>query len=221
MHNNETFKHSIDISIADDHPMVVRGIQNMLNDYPQFNILHIYNDGREIIVGLKEKEPSVLLLDIHMPYMNGDELLPIIKTTYPAIAVLMLTNVEQPSHVQKMMENGASGYLLKSTDQQTLIDAITQIYNGKQYIDKQLEAPLAEYVANEKKRASIIPSLSRREKEILELIVKGYTNQEISEKLFLGQRTVETYRYNLMAKLGVKNVVNLVKKATEIGLVNL
>jgi len=211
----QPLKTHINIAIADDHPMVVKGIESMLRDYDMISIEQIYNNGEELMNGIKMRQPDVLLLDLHMPKLHGSEVLPQIVENYPAISVLIVTNEGRMENVQKMMEKGALGYVLKTTDQQTLIEAIVTVHNGKQYLDKFLKEPLMEYILNEKKRAERSPSLSRREKEMLHLIVDGYTNQEIAKALFLGQRTVETYRYNLMAKLEVKNVADLVRKTIE------
>jgi len=208
-------KPHIRIAIADDHPMVIRGIRNMLDDYPEIKIIRTFSDGKELLLGLQAEQPDVLLLDLHMPQIGGDMLLPEITATYPAVAVLVLTNVEQPVTVQQILDAGAAGYLLKSTDQQTLIEAIGSVNAGKQFIDRQLREPLLAHVITEKKRKAAIPPLSRREKEMLKLIVEGMTSQEIADKLFLGLRTVETYRYNLIAKMGVKNTAALVKKALD------
>jgi DNA-binding NarL/FixJ family response regulator len=210
----------IKIGIADDHPMVIRGIRNMLEDYPNIEILQVFSNGKEVLQGLKNATPDVLLLDIHMPGMNGDELLPLIRESFPNLSVLILTNIEQAEWVQRMMNEGASGYLLKSTDQQTLVTAIEKVHAGKEYIDSQLKEAVLEYMLREQKKAAALPSISRREKEVLKLIVEGCTNQQIAEQLFLGLRTIETYRLNLMTKLNVKNTASLVRKAIEDQLIN-
>ncbi len=210
----------IKIGIADDHPMVIRGIRNMLEDYPNIEILQVFCNGKEVLQGLKNATPDVLLLDIHMPGMNGDELLPLIRESFPNLSVLILTNIEQAEWVQRMMNEGASGYLLKSTDQQTLVTAIEKVHAGKEYIDSQLKEAVLEYMLREQKKAAALPSISRREKEVLKLIVEGCTNQQIAEQLFLGLRTIETYRLNLMTKLNVKNTASLVRKAIEDQLMN-
>ncbi len=211
-------KTSIKIAIADDHPMVIRGIRNMLEDYPNIEVSHIFSHGKEVMEGLKAMPPDVLLLDIHMPGMNGDELLPLITEQFPSMSVLILTNTEQAEWVTQMIKKGALGYLLKSTDQQTLVKAIETVHAGKEYIDSQLKDVLLKYMLDEQKKAASQPSISRREKEVLKLIVEGCTNQQIAEQLFLGQRTVETYRLNLMTKLNVKNTATLVRKVIEDGL---
>lgn len=206
---------NIKVAIADDHPMVVKGIQNMLQEYTNIEIVHVFEHGKQILPGIKELEPDVLLLDLHMPGIKGYDLLPQLIETYPSLAVLVLTNSDQPNVVQEMFDKGALGYLLKSTDQKTLMLAIENVYRGKQYLDIHLKESFIEYAINENKRKNSIPAISRREKEVLGLIVDGFTNQEIAAKLFLGQRTVETYRLNLMTKLDVKNTASLVRKAIQ------
>ncbi len=208
-------KVDIHVSIADDHPMVARGICNMLRDYAYIIVDDVYESGKELQMGIKKRQPDVLLLDINMPYINGDILLPQIVSDYPLVSVLVITNIADPETVQSLMEKGAKGYLLKSTDQQTLVETIERVNKGKEYIDRRLRQSMHEYVIQKRKRAAVTPSLSRREKQILQLITEGYTNQQIAAELFLGQRTVETYRLNLMAKLEVKNMALLIRKAIE------
>lgn len=211
----QPFLGQISVALADDHPMVIKGIENMLQDHPNIIIEQVYTNGTELMNGLKVHQPDVLLLDLHMPKFDYHEALTFMVENYPTISILIVTNVEQLENVQQVLEKGALGYLLKSTDQHTLIEAIITVRNGKSYIDRELKEPLLEYVISEKRRSADVPSLSRREKQMLELIVKGLTNQQIAATLFLGQRTVETYRYNLMAKLKVKNTAALVRKAIE------
>lgn len=208
----------IRIAIADDHPMIIGGLQNMLSAYPHIVLDGAYNNGAELIKGLQERLPDVLLLDIQLPDKTGDELATIILKKYPEQKILTLTNFNSMLYVHNMMRIGVKGYILKTTDPETLIHAIEQVHEGNEFIDQAVKGKLAQYTTKMKKEANLRPTLTLREKEILKLTVNGDTIQEISEKLFIGLRTVEYYRSNLLLKLEVKNMAALIKKALEMGL---
>ncbi len=207
----------IRIAIADDHPMVIRGIQNMLLDYPHIAIEDVYINGDELKKGIERRQPDVLLLDLNMPIINGDELLPVIVKKYPCVNVLVLTNIDKAFQIAQVLSMGALGYLLKSTEQSILVAAIDSVYMGKQFVDASLKELLSETMSKAKKK-NLLPTISKREKEILQLILQEHTNQEIADQLFLSFRTVETYRLSLMAKMNVRNTAGLVKMAIELGL---
>lgn len=208
----------IRIAIADDHPMIIGGLQNMLSAYPHIVLEGAYNNGAELLKGLQDRLPDVLLLDIQLPDKTGDELATIILKKYPEQKILTLTNFNSMLYVHNMMRIGVKGYILKTTDPETLIKAIQQIYEGNEFIDQAVKGKLTQYATRMKKEANLRPTLTLREKEILKLTVNGDTIQEISEKLFIGLRTVEYYRSNLLLKLEVKNMAALIKKALEMGL---
>ncbi len=208
----------IRIAIADDHPMIIGGLQNMISAYPHIVLEGAYNNGAELLKGLQDRLPDVLLLDIQLPDKTGNELATIILKKYPEQKILTLTNFNSMLYVHNMMRIGVKGYILKTTDPETLIKAIQQIYEGNEFIDQAVKAKLTQYATRMKKEANLRPTLTLREKEILKLTVNGDTIQEISEKLFIGLRTVEYYRSNLLLKLEVKNMAALIKKALEMGL---
>jgi DNA-binding NarL/FixJ family response regulator len=211
----------ISIAIADDHPMVIKGLQNMLHDFKQISIVDTYENGNELLQGLKKQQPDVLLLDIQMPGMQGDELAKIISEEYPGISILTLTNLDQPFHVEHMMHSGALGYLLKSTNADKLLDAIQTVAKGKQYIDPVMKEQILDemyHVRKDKAAMGTPPKLSRREQELLQLIAKEFTSQEIADQWCVSLRTVENHRVNLLYKLGVKNSVGLVMKAMGMGM---
>ena len=208
----------IRIAIADDHPMIIGGLQNMLSAYPHIVLEGAYNNGAELLKGLQEKLPDVLLLDIQLPDKTGDELATIILKKYPEQKILTLTNFNSMLYVHNMLRIGVKGYILKTTDPETLIKAIEQVHEGEEFIDQAVKGKLTQYATKMKKEANLRPTLTLREKEILKLTVNGDTIQEISDKLFIGLRTVEYYRSNLLLKLEVKNMAALRKKALEMGL---
>ena len=199
--------------------MVIKGIQVMLHDAADIHLTDVYNSGKELMDGLRKRQPDVLILDIQMPDGNGEELTPLILESWPRISILALTNLDKSFHVRNMMENGALGYLLKSTGQQTLIEAIKSVYKGTQYIDSALRAQLLQDMFVARKKEAEIPALTPREHEILQLIGNNQTSQEIADKLFLSKRTVDHHRVSLLLKFEVKNASGLVKKAIDLGII--
>lgn len=210
---------SISVAIADDHLMVIKGIQVMLNGIADIDVSDIYVDGNDLLRGLKMRQPDVLLLDIQMPGMTGVEVAPIIKEQYPDIKILILTNQDQTYHVQNMINNGVMGYLLKSTSQDVLVEAIHAVFAGNQFIDPALRKQLVEDMLIARKKEAATPALTEREHEVLQLIAENFTSQEIAEKLFLSKRTIDHHRMSLLFKLGAKNSSSLTKKAIDLGLI--
>jgi DNA-binding NarL/FixJ family response regulator len=209
----------IKIAITDDHPLVITGIEKVLAGFKHFELTGSYQNGEDLLNGLKNQQPDVLLLDIQMPGQNGDELARIIHKQYPAIRILALTGFDTPFYVRSMLQSGCKGYLLKNTGQQTLIEAIETVYRGEQYIEAGLkEALLGNMLKLRKQKSSATPALTDREKDVLKLIVAEYSSPEIAKELFLSLRTVENYRLHLLQKLQVKNTAGLVKAALELDL---
>jgi DNA-binding NarL/FixJ family response regulator len=211
----------IRVSIADDHPLILRGLKNLLSNHKDIEVLGVYENGSELLPGLAENTPDILLLDIQMPDKNGLELTGTIAHQFPDIGIIALTNLDSQYYIKSMLNQGALGYILKNSNEEILIEAIKTVYNREPY----LEPTLRERTWRTMVKGQHGPSpdtghsLTRREKEILQLIAKEYTSQEIADKLFLSLRTVETHRMNLMLKLGAKNMIGLVKAAIQMGLV--
>lgn len=211
----------IKLAIADDHQVVLSGIQNMLKPFSHIILCGQYGSGSALLAGLELQQPDILLLDIQMPDKSGDDLARTILKKYPRIKILVLTVFDTPFYIRSMMQSGCQGYLLKNTDQRTLIEAIETLHNDGQYIEPALKEQLLQNMLRLKKQhAQAVPILTRREKDILQLIVGELTSQEIADKLFLSLRTVEKYRLNIMQKMRVKNTAGLVKAALELGLVD-
>ncbi len=208
----------IKLAIADDHPVVIDGIRRQLEQVPDIEVLATYRNGSELLEGLQHVKPDVLLIDISMPGKTGDELAQIISECYPDIFMLALTSFDQAFHVHSMLLNGCIGYMLKSSDQEVLLEGIRTVYSGKQFLDPVIKEIILKDTFR-KKEEPAQPVLSEREKEILQLIADELTSQEIAEKLFLSLKTVETHRMNLLFKLNVKNSVGLVRKAIDLKLI--
>jgi DNA-binding NarL/FixJ family response regulator len=210
---------TINISLTDDHPMVITGIMNMLLPYQHIQVLSSYNTGTDLLNGLKKQQPDVLLLDIQLPDITGNDLMRTINKQYPMLKVLALTSTETPFYVRDMMQNGCMGYVLKHINQQALVHAIEEVFEGRQYMEAELKEELLQGMLKTKKQARSA-LITRREKEILQMIAKEMTNQQIADTLFVSCKTVENHRFSLMHKLGVKNTVGLITTALKLGLID-
>ncbi len=210
----------IRIAIADDHPMIIDGLQSILPRYPHIRLIGFYINGNQLLEGLVAAQPDVLLLDIQMPDKTGDELALLIPKKWPDIKILILTNFDSALYANNMFKRGVQGYLLKTAPKETLIRAIEEVYNGGTFLEDGLREKMRELSVKERNSVFSRTSLTPREREVLQLIVDGLTMTQIAEKTFLGQRTVVNYRTSIMLKLDVNNTASLVKKALVFGLVN-
>ncbi len=209
---------NIRISIADDHPMIIDGLHNMLAGCSHITLTATYSNGNQLLEGLQAETPDVLLLDIQLPGKTGDELAPVIQKKFPEVRILALTNFDSMLYVHNMLRNGVLGYLLKTTDKQTLVKAIETVYRGEKFLEQEMQEKLNQYTSNMKRDIYSKVSLTIREKQILQLVINGHTSQKIGEQLFLSLKTVENYRSRIFIKLDVKNMAELTKKALALGL---
>jgi DNA-binding NarL/FixJ family response regulator len=193
--------------IVDDHYLVIEGIRSLLQQEEDIEWMGHATNGESCLAFLQKNEPDVILMDISMPGMSGVDLCKEVKKKYPGIRVLGLSTFNQRSFVEKMIESGASGYVLKNVNRNELLKAIQAAKAFKSYMS--FDAAQALRKNNEKD----LPVLTRREKEILELIAAGMTNQEIADKLFISSTTVDTHRKNLMLKFEAKNVAAMINLA--------
>lgn len=212
--------HKIKIIIADDHPLVIKGLQHILDHSKDMLLTASYTNGNELLKGLTTVPADVLVLDIHMPGQTGDELAEIISVQYPDIKMLALTNEDSVYHIKNMLRKGVLGYILKTTGEDILLDAIRTVHSGHQYLESSLRERLVQDTVQAKKDNSVAPILSDREKEVLRYIARDLTSQQIAEKMFVSKRTVDYYRLCLITKLGVKNVGALVKKGIQLGYID-
>lgn len=205
------------IGIVDDHQLVMDGIKNMLSDYPEFEVLFEAKTAGAAQVQIAKANPDVLLLDINLPDASGVDLCQTLMKQHKELRILALTMHNEVSFVKRMMKHGAKGYLLKNTSQEELVRAIRTVMKGTNYIAKEAQEKLIAASIGQSS-ASDIPKLTRREKEVLALILEELTTNEIAEKLFISKATVETHRLHLLSKLGAKNTAGLVKIAIQNGL---
>lgn len=207
----------IKVGILDDHHIVIQGIQTALEDCNNISITCTATSKDEISSDLENLD--ILLLDINLQEADGVTLCKQYKESYPDLKVICLTSFIQVSFIKAMLRNGADGYLFKNVSTDELINAIETVYPGQRYLGKEVnEALVRDSLENNRKRHSFIPKLTRRESEILNLIIDELTNQQIANKLYISLSTVETHRMNLCAKLGAKNTAGMVRNAIKFGL---
>ncbi len=210
----------IRLFIIDDHPVVITGVKQAVGSHADIQLAGYAYRGEEALEWLAAHGADVILLDVNLPGTDGIELCKTIKKLYPDIKIVGLTTFSETSFITGMLNNGANGYLFKNTSEKELTDAIQAVYAGKRYLSEEVSEKL---ISKATKQASaktgFVPKLTRREKEVLDLIMEECTTQEIAERLFLSVSTVETHRLKLFAKLDAKNVVGLVKNAIKFGLV--
>lgn len=204
---------AIKVFIVDDHYMVIEGIRSLLQNEKNIEWTGHAMHAESCLAFLKQQLPDVILMDINLPDKSGIDLCKEVKEKYPSIYVVGLSTFNQQSFIQKMQENGASGYVLKNASQNELMDAIITVAKGKTYLSDEAASSLK---GNDQSEA---PVLTRREKEVLELIAEGSTNIEIAGRLFISASTVETHRKNLLSKLDAKNTASLVRIAMEYRLI--
>jgi len=209
----------IKVAITDDHPLAINGLQNMLLPDTGILVSGTYSSGQALLEGLAIDQPDVLLLDILLPDNKGPELASKVAKEYPSVRILVITSLDAPSQVKAMMRHGCKGYLLKNTDQQTLLYAIKEIYKGNEFIEPIIKEQIMQHMLHfQRTTTPKSPILSSREKEILKLIAEENTNQDIAKKLFLSLRTVQNHRFNLQQKLNVNSPVALIKIAIQMGI---
>ena len=198
--------------IVDDHPVVIEGIHALLMNEKDIVWVGQAMNAASCLGFFVNNTADVVLMDISMPGMDGIELCAAMKSRYPGIFILGLSTFNQGIYIKKMMENGASGYILKNSTKEELVKAIHVVHDGGIYFSGEAGQALADY---QKTSRNELPELTPREREILGLIAEGYTNPQIAERIFLSQFTVDSHRKNLLAKLNVKNTATLIKLAVE------
>lgn len=196
----------IDVYIADDHQMVCEGLSEVINQSGKAHVSRTFNTLEACRQALQERRPDVLLLDLSMPDGDGVVFCQQVVETYSNVRVVAVTIHDEYSMIQRMMECGAHGYVLKSSPAEELIEAIVSVWQKQQYVSPQVEA-----ILHEGRNSSVV--LTDVEAHILRLICNGMTNPEIATHLHLSTETVNWYRKRLLAKFGAKNTVTLVKQA--------
>lgn len=208
----------IKVAIVDDHPMVLEGIRQMLSSFSFIEVRGTYANAHDLLYALPAIEPDIILLDIQMEGIKGDEATFKITTQFPNTKVIAVTNFDSLLYISNMLKNGANGYLLKTTSQENLIDAIQTVAAGGTYIEPILRAKTEKALEHANKNKYHKISLTLREIEIVKRLVAGCSNQQIAEQLFISYNTMRNHRARIFFKLDVNTIGELVKKAMELGI---
>jgi len=211
----------IRILIADDHAVVRDGLTMILESLNDLTVVGEAGNGREALAQAEALSPDVIIMDIAMPELNGIEATRMICERLPAVRVIILSMHQTIEHVFRALQAGARAYLLKESAGFSVVAAVRAVMRGQHYFGEGVEAPIKLKSDYHALTQSPLNSLSRRERETLQLVAEGNSNTTIAELLHISPKSVETYRSRLMLKLGVCNVADLVKFALQHGVTSL
>ncbi|HEU5146404.1 MAG TPA: response regulator transcription factor [Chryseosolibacter sp.] len=205
----------ISLLIVDDHPMVTEGLKAILSRVENIEVKGCVGDADEAISFLRNNDVNVAMVDINLPGVSGIELCEKIKGEFRDVRVLGMSSFQERSYISGMIQAGASGYLVKSASKEEIVKAVHAAVNGKLYLS--VDVDMAQMKPGGQSNA---PVLTRREKEVLNLIAEGYTNHQMAEKLFVSPHTIDSHRKNLLNKFEVKNTAALINSAVRYNLLN-
>jgi len=213
----------IKVAIADDHKIFRKGVVLSLRPYTNIKFVQEAENGEELLAGIAESEPDVVLMDLRMPHKDGIETTKVLSKQYPHIHVIVLSMYEDDRFVSHMMENGANGYLLKNAEPQEIRRAIMDVHEKGYYLNNFVNRIL---LKKSHAKQKVIPSLNSeitltdRERDVLKFICMEFTAQEIAQKMEISPRTVEAIKDRLMERFGSKNTAGLVFFAVKNNLVD-
>ena len=203
------------IVLVDDHQMLIDGLSAILSHYPEIEIIKSYTNGNLLVEEINIVQPDIVLTDISMPMIDGYEMTKQIKKLRPATQVIAVSMSGNIADINKMLDVGISGYVLKNAGNQELIDAIRKVAQGKMYFSDDVTEEMVKNKHTKPEKKEDQPTLTDRELEILQLIVQELSNAEIADKLYISERTVETHRKNMIRKFNTKTIVGLIKYALD------
>jgi len=207
----------IRIFISDDHVMFAEGLESMLGGEPDFEVCGCARNAADTLLRVPELQPDVLLLDINLPDKSGLDVCKQLRAECPDVKILALSMHNDESYISAMLSLGAQGYVLKNTGRVELCSAVRALAEGRTYFSQEVTDTMMQSLMRERKGGAVKepPKISRREREVLKLIMDERTTQEIAAQLFLSDKTVESHRAALLAKLGARNTAGLVKAAIQ------
>ena len=209
---------SVSVFLVDDHSVVRDGLSVLLETQQDLRVVGSSSGGRRTIQQIVHLRPDVVVMDIAMPEMNGIEATAQIHDASTTTRVLILSMYSSVEHIFRAFQAGAQGYLLKESAGAELVEAIRAMHDGRRYLSQKIAGTVIEDYIRSRDLASPLDKLSRRERQLMQLIAEGRSNAEAAALLFLSQKTVETYRSRMMQKLGIGDIASLVKFAIQYGL---
>ncbi|MGB0888452.1 MAG: response regulator [Vicingaceae bacterium] len=212
----------INIILADDHQLIIDGISNLLENELEINIVATCNNGVEVLEQLPKHKVDLLLLDLDMPEMNGLQCAEEVQQRFSEVKIAILTMHQEKALIQKFIEFGVKGYFLKTIQKDELVHAIKSIAKGGEYFPSDVTKALLQKqkITPNVTQSPLISELTEREIEIIRAVSQGLSNKEIAEKLFISPRTADTHRTNIMRKLDLHNVAEMVRFAFQNKLVD-
>ena len=213
------------VFIADDHAIIRDGLRHILSRAPEYEIIGEAGDGREAIEKIEELEPDIVLLDISMPFLTGVEVARHIKQKAPSIKIIILSQYDNFEYIKELLEIGVDGYVLKDDTSDELLRAVSEVLKGNNFLSPDITRIfISDYsgsgkTGKEGELETQFNLLTPREREILKLIADGRQNAAIASILFISEHTVKTHRSNIMKKLDIHNLVDLIKYAMKNGLI--
>ncbi len=211
------------IMIADDHQIVREGLKQLLNDQEDMEVVGEAQDGRETLLKAKSLRPDVLLLDVTMPKLNGLEAIGLIKEAVPDVRIVVFSMHKKEAYARQALAAGALGYVLKASPSSEILAAVRAVFSREYFLSHEINAEIIDaYLANRKTSSPVhrYDLLSEREQQVFRLMVEGNSTKEIADILCVSPKTVEKHRSNFMKKLGVKDLVGMVKYAIKINIVD-
>lgn len=214
----------IDVVLADDHVLVRDGIKALLEDQSDIAVIDEASNGKEALKVISKKKPNVLIVDIRMPEMNGIEVVTEITKSHKDVKTLVLSMHDSEEYVVQSIQAGADGYLLKGSSKEEFLKAVHKVASGEKYFAGDISTIIMSNFVNGNVTKTSAPKtkikplpfkLTKREKQILDLVLELKNNKDIAEELQISKRTAEVHRFNLMKKLEVKNLMELTNKAKE------
>ncbi|MGI9550119.1 MAG: response regulator [Aurantibacter sp.] len=204
---------SVEIILVDDHKLFLDGLDSILKDELGIQVVGTATNGLELLDLMEKCSPTIVLTDIRMPVMDGIAITKLFKKKYPQTAIIALSMFDQEDDVIEMLDAGAKGYVIKNVEKEELVKAIHEVSKGGFYFSPKFEGIHEKWTAREGKGSTL--KLTRRERQILDLLARGKTSQQMADQLSLSRFTIDTHRKNIHKKLGTKSNLALAREAAK------